>query len=371
MELFDVIVIGAGPAGATAARSLSSEGFSVLVMERHSFPRPKPCAGWISPWAFDLTGVTPEQYADGRRTLVSFRSLIIWDAGDVAREIGFGRAMGYGIVRSEFDAFLASRIGGGRLAQGVRAVNIDRNPDGVIVNGQYAAPVVIGAGGHRCPVARQFGSIRPDERFVTAVVSETHLGRGIIDSLTPYPDVPQIIFNNDFSGYGWYFPKGDYLNIGVGTTSAANLSFHREALMNRLRRKGMLPDPDRHPLDRFVGHAYKLMRVSPRRPASDRVMLVGDAAGVAYNMSGEGIGPAIFSGLSAARAVADAGGDYSSRSLGHHSERLRARLGKPYPEGLLSVISSMPGFLSPFARRLAVRSRTARRLVARRWFFRD
>ncbi len=371
MELFDVIVIGAGPAGATAARSLSGEGLSVLVMERHSFPRPKPCAGWVSPWAFDLIGITPEHYAESRRTLVSFQSLIIWDGGNVAREVRFKRTMGYGIIRSEFDAFLASRMGGARLAEGVRAIVTERNSAGVTVNEQYAAPVVIGAGGHRCPVAREFGSIRPDERFVTAVVSETRLGRPVIDSLTPYPGVPQIIFNDDFSGYGWYFPKGDYLNIGVGTTSAAALGLHRDALMSRLRQHDMLPDPDRYPLARFVGHAYKLRRVSRRRPTSDRVLLAGDAAGVAYNMSGEGIAPAIFSGLSAARAIAEAGGDYSSRSLRAHSERLDARLGKPYPEGLLSMLSSLPSYLSPAARRFAVGGRAARRLIARRWFFRD
>jgi flavin-dependent dehydrogenase len=371
MELFDVIVIGAGPAGATAARSLSSEGLSVLVMERHSFPRPKPCAGWISPWALEMTGVTPDRYGGDGRTLVPFGSLIVWDSTDVPRLIDFGRVMGFGILRSEFDAFLAARMGSARLIEGARAVEIRRNSDGVVVDGFYGAPILIGAGGHRCPAARAFGSIRPDERFVTAVVSETRVGRAVIERLTPYPDVPQIIFNGDFSGYGWYFPKGDYLNIGVGTTSAPALGLHRDALMARLGRRGMLPDPDHCALAPFVGHAYKLMRVSPRCPSTDRVLLAGDAAGVAYNMSGEGIGPAIFSGLTAASTVIEAAGDYSSRSLDHHSERLRERLGKPYPDRLVSAVSLAPRFLNPIARRIAVGSGITRRLVARRWFFRD
>jgi hypothetical protein len=88
-------------------------------------------------------------------------------------------------------------------------------------------------------------------------------------------------------------------------------------------------------------------------------------------MSGEGIGPAIFSGIAAARTVVEAAGDYSSDSLDRYSERLRAHFGKPYPEGLVSAVSLAPGFLNPIARRIAVGSRMTRRLVARRWFFRD
>lgn len=371
MELFDVIVVGAGPAGAVAARSLAAQGLSVLVMERHSFPRTKPCAGWVSPLVFDLTGVTPEQYAT-HATLVSFSSLIIWDGKDIGREVAFDRVKGYGVIRSEFDAFLASLMKNARLLEGARAIDIDRHGSSVVINGRYRAPFVIGAGGHLCPVARKFGQIRPDERYITAVVSETRLGREVINSLTLHPDIPQIIFNDDFSGYGWYFPKGDYLNIGVGTTSAGRLGTYRDALIVRLRKRGMLPDHKRYPLNGFFGHAYKLMRLSPRRLCSDGILLAGDAAGVAYNMSGEGIGPAIFSGLCAAEVVIGASGDYSSQSLAGYPERLYARFGPPYSERLTSAFSSISGFVSPAIRLFAVGSRAARRhLVADRWFFRD
>jgi geranylgeranyl reductase family protein len=371
MELFDVIVVGAGPAGSSAARSLSAQGLSVLVMERHSFPRTKPCAGWVSPLVFEMTGVTPEQYA-ARATLVSFSSLIVLDRKGVGREVAFDRVKGYGVIRLEFDAFLASLMKNARLLEGARAIDIDRHGSSVVINGQYKAPLVIGAGGHRCPVARKFGQTRPDERYITAVVSETRLGREVINSLTPHPDIPQIIFNDDFSGYGWYFPKGDYLNIGVGTTSAGRLGAYRDALIARLEKRGMLPDQRRYPLSRFSGHAYKLMRVSPRRLSTDGILLAGDAAGVAYNMSGEGIGPAIFSGLCAAEVVIGARGNYSWQSLAAYPERLYARFGTPYPRGLTSAISSISGLLSPAVRLFAVGSRASRRyVVADRWFFRD
>ena len=371
MELFDVIVVGAGPAGATAARILSAGGLSVLVVERRTFPRAKPCAGWVSPWVFDLTGVTPRDYGT-RATLVPFSSLVVWDARDTAREVAFNRVRGYGIIRSEFDAFLVSLIQGARIIEGTGVTDIRRKAGMLIINGRYAAPVVIGAGGHRCPVARLFGRISPNERYVTAVVSETLLGREVIASLTPHPGVPQIIFNDDFTGYGWYFPKGDYLNIGVGTTTAVRLGVHRDALMTRLKRRGMIPDHGRHPLARFSGHSYKLMRVSPRLLCTDGVLLAGDAAGVAYNMSGEGIGPAIFSGLAAAETLIGAAGNYSEQGLGGYPERLYRKFGRPYRQGFLAAVSSMPGFLSRAARRAAVGTALSRRsLVADRWFFRD
>jgi geranylgeranyl reductase family protein len=371
MELFDVIVVGAGPAGSAAARILGTRGFSVLLMERRSFPRPKPCAGWVSPWVFELSGITPERYASGA-TLVPFSSLVVWDGRDNAHEIGFDRVMGYGIIRSEFDAAMVSSAGGVRFSPETPAKTIIRRNGAVIINGRYKAPVVIGAGGHTCPVARRFARISPNERYVTAVVSETRIGRGAIDSLTPYPDIPQIVFNDDFSGYGWYFPKGDYLNVGVGTTSPGRLGRHRDALMRRLKEKGMLPDGRRPPLNRFSGHAYKLMRVTPRTLFSDGVLLAGDAAGVAYNMSGEGIGPAIFSGTCAAEAIIAANGDYSGRSLAAYSRRLHERLGRPYPGMITSAFSLIPGFLFPVLRALVVGSDTLRRhVVARRWFFRD
>ena len=371
MELYDVIVVGAGPAGCAAARLLTKGGLSVLVLEQGTFPRSKPCAGWVSPWAFDLIGVSPEEYGKGR-VLVPFSSLVVWDGTDVPHRVSFGSTAGYGIIRSEFDSFVSSRIGGGRIRQGVRVTAVEKRGDEIVVNGAYRGRVVVGAGGHRCPIARKIGEIRPDERFVAAVVSETRISRDSLAELSPFPDCPQIVFNDDFSGYGWYFPKGEYLNIGVGTTSGSMLKSHREAFMGRLMKRKMLPDPRRHPLDPFVGHAYKLMRVTPRRLVSDGFLLVGDAAGVAYNMSGEGIGPAIFSGAIAAETIIEARGDYSEGTLSRYVGRLYDRLGSPYRRWFLSLIGPVLASAGPLLGRVITGSAIARReMVAKRWFFRD
>jgi geranylgeranyl reductase family protein len=371
MELYDVIVVGAGPAGATAARLISSEGLSVLVLEQAAFGRPKPCAGWVSPWVFDLSGVSPREYANGR-TLVPFSTLVVWDGDDTPHPVSFARTVGYGIVRSEFDSFLASRTGGARIEYGTRVTTVDIDGRGVVINGAYRGRVVIGAGGHRCPVARQVGAIGKNERFVTAVVSETRVGREVLGGLSLFADCPQVVFNDDLSGYGWYFPKGEYLNVGVGAMSGDRLAPHRDALLGRLAAKGMLPDPGRHPLAPFVGHAYKLMRLTPRRLVFDRVLLVGDAAGVAYNVSGEGIGPAIFSGVAAAETIIGAKGDYGERALSRYVARLHDRLGRPYGRPSLSVAALVSERIARTFLGCVTKSALLRReLVARRWFFRD
>ncbi len=371
MELYDVIVVGAGPAGSTAARLLASEGLSVLILEQNTFPRLKPCAGWVSPWVFDLIGVGPDQYAR-KGTVVPFSSLVIWDEHQIPHPVAFDRTMGYGIIRREFDSFLLSRIKGASIVQGTRVTAVKDDADSVVINGAYRGRVVIGAGGHRCPIARKMGHIRPDEQFVTAVVSETRLPHAVMAAISPIPDVPQIIFNDDFSGYGWYFPKGNYLNIGVGTTMGPALKSHRGALMARLAGKTMLPDPRRNPLEPFIGHAYKLMRTTTRTLVSDRFLLSGDAAGVAYNMSGEGIGPAIFSGLLAAETIIEARGNYSRHALSSYVERLTGRLGRPYSPRLLSLMSYMPAWAGiSFGRRAAGSGLLRRELIAKRWFLRD
>ena len=371
MELYDVIVIGAGPSGATAARVMAHAGLDVLVIEKETFPREKPCAGWISPLVFELSGVSPDIYSR-ENTLASFSSLIVWDNRDVPREVAFTRTMGYGIIRSQFDQALVSMIGDAKLLMGVRVESVERDNEGIIINDSFRAPVVIGAGGHFCPVAREFEEINTDEKKVVAVVSETRIKKDILKRYTPYPDTPEIIFNNDFTGYGWYFQKGEYLNIGVGTTSVNSLKAHRDLLLERLNRKGRLPDKDAFDISGFSGHAYKLYKLSSRNMVSDSVILVGDAAGIAYNMSGEGIGPAIFSGLTAAQTINDAGGDFSEESLLKYQKRIISRFGRPYSRRLTSILSSLPPWIISIIRKMAIGIPLSRReIIAKRWFFRD
>jgi geranylgeranyl reductase family protein len=371
MELHDVIIMGAGPAGSTAARILAAAGFDVLIIDKDVFPRDKPCAGWVSPLALNLAGIDPKEYKQDK-TLISFSSLVIWDANNVPRKVAFKKTLGYGIIRSEFDTTLLHHTNGASLKEGTRITSLERDTDGVLLNDRFKAPVVIGAGGHHCPVAKKFGEIKKHEKEIVAIVSESRIGRQSIKEHTVYPDIPEIIFNDDGSGYGWYFPKGEYLNIGIGTIAPKKIHSYKNHLLRKLDERGRLPDPERSPLSPFKGHAYKLCKITPRKLVSDRILLVGDAGGMAYNMSGEGIGPAIFSGVAAAETIIAAKGAYSAEQLHTYRKKIYTKFGRPYPASAVTLLSLIPANLLTLLQEIAVGSSVGRReIISKRWFFRD
>jgi flavin-dependent dehydrogenase len=169
--------------------------------------------------------------------------------------------------------------------------------------GAFEAAVVIGAGGHRCPVAQAFGEVSGEEEVVVAQESETRLPPERLEALAVHWRAPELYVERDLRGYGWYFPKGDVLNIGVGCVSGpgADLPRRRDELLAALHASGRLPRD--LAIEPFKGHAYVVRRRAPRRLAGERFCLVGDAAGLARDLSGEGIGPAIKSARLAAEAV--------------------------------------------------------------------
>jgi len=137
-------------------------------------------------------------------------------------------------------------------------------------------------------------------------------------------DTPELYFCRDLKGYGWCFRKGDYLNIGLGREGSHHLSEQLEYFCDFLKQRGRIPHDI--PND-FHGHAYLLHGHAARKQIDDGMLLVGDAAGLAYPQSGEGIRPAVESGLMAAAVILEAQGDYSRRQLQAYSARLVTRFG--------------------------------------------
>src|SRR5205814_9459180 len=122
-------------------------------------------------------------------------------------------------------------------------------------------------------VARGLGEPSEREEVVVAQESETRLPPG----QAWLAGAPELYVEPDLRGYGWYFPKQDVINIGVGCTGGADGSLprRRQALLDALRAAGRLPEGVT--LEPFRGHAYVVRRQAPRRPAGARFWLVGDA----------------------------------------------------------------------------------------------
>ncbi len=319
-----VLIIGGGPAGSTLARVLRQAGKDVAVMDKAEFPRDKVCAGWVTPAVFEELEIDLEEYARGRvlQPIHGFRTGRI---GQRPVQSDFpGEPVSYGIRRTEFDHYLLQRSGAD-LFLGQACESMRRDADGWLVNDKVRARLVVGAGGHFCPVARFIGAKVAGETAVTAQEIEFAMSPQQRADCQVDGEFPELYFTPDLKGYGWVFRKGDYLNIGLGREDKHRLTAHVEQFCDHLAGIGRIP---RKLPGKLKGHAYLLYPHACRPLVADGVLLIGDAAGLAYAQSGEGIRPAVESAMLAAGVILNCAGDYSAPRLRPYGAALEARFGR-------------------------------------------
>jgi menaquinone-9 beta-reductase len=377
-EACDVVIVGGGPAGSTCARALTRAGVDVVILDKAVFPRDKTCAGWITPAVIDAVDLSIDEYRDGRvfQPISAFRTSRL---GGRQVSTRFDRTVSYGIRRCEFDHFLLQRSGarvraGEPLTSLRRDGDVDREGRGGrwIVNESIITPLVIGAGGHFCPVARHVSDIREGhavEPIVAAQEIEVALTPAQASACRVDADTPELYLCDDLEGYGWCFRKGPVLNVGLGRQDTHQLARHVRDFVAALISRGRIPsDLQWH----WKGHAYLLRGESRRPPVDDGVMLIGDAAGLAYARSGEGIRPAVESGLLAAEVAKEAlgRGRFSRDDLAPYRARLQSHFGDGAVAG--SVSSRVPrGATVAIARMLLANRWFTREVFLRRWFLRE
>jgi len=293
MRSCDVLIVGGGPAGSTAAWQLQRAGADVLVLDRERFPRLKLCAGWITPevvreLAMDL-GSYPHRLLTFPRLRVHLGRLNVPVA-----------CVQHSIRRFEFDAWLLERSGVPVEQHNVR--RIAAADGGYVIDGAYRCRYLIGAGGTRCPVYRElFRELNPRASELQIVTLEHEVEYDWQD-----PDCHLWFFERGLPGYSWYVPKErGWLNVGVGGIAARirNRGQDIKAHWNQFAAglNGTLtPDARYEP----TGYSYYL-RGAVDVVRRDNAFITGDAAGLATRDLGEGIGPAIRSGLRAAAAILD------------------------------------------------------------------
>ena len=160
------------------------------------------------------------------------------------------------------------------------------------------------------------------------------------------------------------FRKGNYLNIGLGREDRHRLSAHVQEFVRYLQRQGKIPQDIPQKLN---GHAYLLYPHAVRRMIDDQVMLIGDAAGLAYPQSGEGIRPAVESALLAARVIRACDSDYSAAQLQSYAELIEQRFGERQPGA--GLMERLPfGLKQLLASGLMKTGWFTRNIVTDRWF---
>ncbi len=319
MHSCDVLIVGAGPAGSSCAWGLRSSGLDVLLLDKATFPRNKICGGWITPQVLKLLEIAPEEYARGRtlQRITGFRIAVMPGR---QKEIQYPEPVSYGIRRCEFDEYLLRRSGA-RVLEGTPVTSIARTDNRWTVNGAISARLLVGAGGHFCPVSRFAGNSNHEEPVVAQEI-EFEMTAGQAAACGVRPEIPELYFCRDLRGYGWCFRKDNFINIGLGRLDQHGLPEHVEEFLRFLRASGKL---DFALPGRPAGHAYLLFGNSSRKIVDDALLLIGDSAGLAYAQSGEGICPAIESGLLAADVIHSAHARYDAVSLGIYRELLARR----------------------------------------------
>ena len=300
MHHTDVLIVGGGPAGAACAWRLRQRGVDCLVLDRQRFPRAKPCAGWITPQVVRDLELVPADYPGGFTT---FAALIV-----SIRGVTFPLpTRQYAIRRYEFDEWLLRRAG--VPVHQHKVDRIVRVGKAYQVDGTFSANMIVGAGGTRCPVYRTlFRDACPRDGGSLIVTLEDEFPYRHTDPHTGSHTDPHCrlwFLEPGLSGYAWYVPKANgFVNVGIGGGAESlqargdHITRHWKLFVDKLDRLGLVRDHVFQPR----GYAYYTRQAQPE-VRRDNALIVGDAVGLATLDMGEGIGPAVRSGLLAAEAI--------------------------------------------------------------------
>lgn len=305
--IYDCIVVGAGPAGTAAATKLAQTGARVLILEQHTLPRYKACAGAVSGRAARLLPIDLSSVVED----VIHKVKVRWANSDSAPiEYVSKTPIAYLVMRTKFDQLLVEETitAGGIVHDGEKVQAIDLQPQHVEVHtthSTYKTATLIGADGAIGTTARQSGLYMAKSSGIALEIEAPVPA----DQLAEWKNTVLVSYGIPRHGYAWLFPKSQHLSLGMGTFSPRRREFISDfsAFTDSLGISWKWQDLKAHPIP---------LGGKDRRFCLSRLLLVGDAAGLADPLSGEGIAHALHSGLLAADSILAAldSGDFSMNS---------------------------------------------------------
>ena len=300
----DVIVVGAGPAGATLAYELAERGIRVLLLEKEKLPRYKCCAGGVTSKTARLLDFDISEIVEDVIYEVSFT----FNLG--SSYLGqYSQPLIYTVMRDVLDYFLVKKAqqAGAMLMDGQKVTQIQVGDDRIQISSadnMFCSRLVVGADGAYSVVARELGMKRNME-YVTGIDSEIVVSE---EELAKWKSRAQMELGCVPGGYAWVFPKHGHLSIGVGghTSKVGHLKQHHQRFLNSL-------NIGNYTITRSSSHLIPTC-TKGGLVWQDKALLLGDAAGLADPLTGEGIYYAILSAQLAAPVI--------ENSLAHDTVKL-------------------------------------------------
>ncbi len=373
----DVVVVGAGPAGAAAAIKLAEAGRRVVVIDKATFPRDKVCGDGLTTGALrhleDL-GLDPA-------TVASWTPVDDVHVGSPSGRVTtfpLPRDRGaYAVVarRTDLDAALVDRVRavGATVVEGTAIAGAQDRGDRMILTthdgSQIAAPWVIAADGMWSPLRKYLGMATP------GYLGEWHAFRQYFRNTGPASRDLWVWFEADLlPGYAWSFPLPDGgANVGFGIQRGAKITTKQmKALWPEILARPHIAEvlgPDAEPESRHQAWPIPA-RVDDIRLTAGRTLWVGDAAAVTDPMTGEGIGQALLTGVLAARAVVDGGPHDAAQVRTSYERAVQRALVADHKMSLLLDRALRHRKGARIALRLAGATAWTRRNFAR-WLFED
>ncbi|ASW56690.1 NAD(P)/FAD-dependent oxidoreductase [Plantactinospora sp. KBS50] len=328
MDRYDVAVVGAGPAGAAAALGARRAGASVLLLDRHAFPRDKACGDGIAAHALDV--LTELGVPDAAAGFAPVPVLRLVAPGDVTVARALPRPA-YTVPRRVFDARLvAAAVRAGAELRRHQVRRLEPRAGGVLLDGSLFAAAVVGADGAGSLVRRTLGHrANPDRHLALAIRGYAPADAGPVEQRI-------VTSQSRWPAYAWSFPVGwcgpadrrpaglrdsdGGANVGYGEVLRGT-ALSRRYLLDRLAE--LLPELDPAGVTELRAHHLPLSTHRPG-PGRGRIVLAGDAMSMINPFTGEGIFYALLSGMLAGTAAATEPAGAADR----YATALRRRLGR-------------------------------------------
>lgn len=291
--IYDVLIVGSGPAGAYLAYLLAKKNINVLIIDKEKFPREKVCGGGISQKTINLLDFSIDSIV---QKYITGAFLTYKNRGIIEKKLE-GRN-GVSIIRSEFDNFILEKAieNGAEFIQNCAYNSTDNENDYLVVNTSnrtYKSKYLIGADG-------VFSKVRNDHfgkdlvSYAPAIEALVYVPPKIIDL---YEDHTLFDFGGMPKGYGWIFPKKDHLNVGVYSI------FGSKSIRDDLNKfMARYPSLKNFSDIKIVGFSIPTKN-RKKIFGNNSVLLIGDSAGFAESFYGEGIYFALKSAVLASKAL--------------------------------------------------------------------